>query len=88
MRRSGRFRRDQPVLQTLVIAFPVIVLREGDERAAEVPLAEDHQPVQALLFDRSDEPLRGAFASKLPCGLQNCTVRTAIRNSKNEYGAG
>jgi hypothetical protein len=55
VRRSGRFRRDQPVLQTLVIAFPVIVLREGDERAAEVRLAEDHQPGQAFFLDRSDE---------------------------------
>jgi hypothetical protein len=62
VRRSGRCRRDQPVLQTLVIAFRVRVLSEGHERAAEVRLAEDHEAVQAFLLDRSDEPFRMGIA--------------------------
>jgi hypothetical protein len=52
----GRFRHDQPVLQALMVPFPVIVLSERHEPATEMRLAQDHQAVQTFFLDRSDEP--------------------------------
>jgi hypothetical protein len=40
----GAFWRDQPIVKTLVIPFPVVVFRECGERSAQVGFAEDDGP--------------------------------------------
>ncbi len=52
------FRRNQPIVKTLVIPFPVVVCRECGERLAQVGFAEDDVPIQTLLLDRPHEALR------------------------------
>jgi len=52
------FRRNQPIVKTLVIPLPVIMRRECGESSTQVGFAEDDDPIQALLLDRPDEALR------------------------------
>jgi hypothetical protein len=53
-----RWRRDdQSVVEGLMVALKVIVLDEFSDCAAQVPLAEQHELVQALALDRQHEPL-------------------------------
>ena len=48
----SRFRHDQPVLQALVVPFPMIVFGECHERATETRLAQDHEAIQAFFLSR------------------------------------
>jgi hypothetical protein len=52
------FWRNQPIVKTLVIPFPVIMRRECGEPSAQVGCSEDDDPVQALPFNRPHEALR------------------------------
>ena len=52
------FWRNQPIVKTLVIPFPVIMRRECGERSAQMGFAEDDDPIQALLLNRPHEALR------------------------------
>jgi hypothetical protein len=52
------FRRNQPIVKTLVISFPMVMRREGRERSTQVGFPEDDDPIQALLLDRPHEALR------------------------------
>ena len=51
-------RRNQPIVQALVIPFLVIVRHERGERPAQVGFAEDDDLIQAFLFNGPDESLR------------------------------
>jgi hypothetical protein len=50
--------RNQPIVKTLVIPFPVVMRRECGERSAQMGFAEDDDPIQALLLNRPHEALR------------------------------
>jgi hypothetical protein len=39
------FRRNQPIVKTLVIPFPVVVRHERSERPAQVGFTEDDDPI-------------------------------------------
>ena len=52
------FWRNQPIVKTLVIPFPVVVRHERSERPAQVGFTEDDDPIQTFLLDRPDESLR------------------------------
>jgi hypothetical protein len=69
------FWRNQPILKTLMIPFPVIMRRECGERSAQAGFAEDDDPVQALLFNRPHEALRNALQLGACNGV--CPMRTA-----------
>ena len=58
VRWSERFRRNQPIVESLVIPFAVVVSHELTERPAQVGLAEEHEAVQAFFLNRSDEAFR------------------------------
>ena len=57
-RRCEAFWRNQPIVKTLVIPFPVVMRRECGERSAQVGFAEDDDPIQALVLNRPHEALR------------------------------
>ena len=57
-RGERRWRRDQCVRESLMIPFTMIVLDELRDGPSEVAFAERNHPVEALLFDGSDEALR------------------------------
>jgi hypothetical protein len=68
------FRRNEPIVNPLVIPFLVVVGQELCERPAQVGFAEDDDPIQAFLLDRPDESLRvriavGRFAPQ--CARRN-----------------
>jgi hypothetical protein len=65
-RADCRRTRDQRILQPLMIPLSVVVLDELAYRAIEVALTDRNHPVEALFFDRSDEPLRVGIV--LCCG--------------------
>jgi hypothetical protein len=48
---------DQPIAQPLVVPLQVVVGRVLRDRQPQVPFADRHDPGQALLLDRPDEPL-------------------------------
>jgi hypothetical protein len=50
----------------LVIPFAMIVGQVLGHAAAQVALAEWDQPIQALMLDRPDEPLRMRVAVRRP----------------------
>ena len=56
------FWRNQPIVKTLVIPFPVVMRRECGERSAQVGFAEDDDPIQTLLLNRPHEALRMRIA--------------------------
>jgi hypothetical protein len=58
----GRLAVDELVVQSLMIAFAVVMLDELVHRLAEMTLAQRYHPIQALLLDRSHEPLRVCVA--------------------------
>jgi hypothetical protein len=49
---------DQPILESLVIPLALVVIDEFLECPSKVALAERRQSIEALVFDRSDEPFR------------------------------
>jgi hypothetical protein len=49
--------RDQPIIETLVIPFAMVVLDVLCQRAPEVPLPERNQSVEAVFLDRPHEAL-------------------------------
>jgi hypothetical protein len=51
------FWRNQPIVKTLVIPFPVVMRRECGERSAQVGFAEDDDPIQTLVLNRPNEAL-------------------------------
>lgn len=53
-----RDRRDQPIVQPLVIAFEVVVLDELRDREAKVALTEGNELAQALGLDREYKAFR------------------------------
>jgi hypothetical protein len=80
-RRCEAFWRNQPIVKTLVIPFPVVVRRECGERSAQVGFAEDDDPIQALLLDRPHEALayalqlgawNGVWTIRMPASAKVC----------------
>ena len=67
----------RPVVQALVISLPVVVLREGRQRAAEMGLPKEHATIQTFLFDGSDESFR-----------VRVTVRRAVRRLDHAHPGG
>jgi hypothetical protein len=51
-------RRDQPIVETLVVALAVVVLDELRDREAKVALTEGNELAQALGLDREHEAFR------------------------------
>ena len=51
-----------PIVQALVIPFPVIVRHERGERPAQVGFAQDDDLIQAFLFNGPDESFRVGVA--------------------------
>ncbi len=49
---------DQPIAQTMMGPLAVVVLHVLRDRSPQMPLAEDHQAIQALGLDREHESLR------------------------------
>ena len=58
VRWSERLRRNQPIVESLVIPVAVVVSHELAERPAQVGLAEEHEAVQTFFLNRSDEVFR------------------------------
>jgi hypothetical protein len=54
---SRRFGCNEPVLDALVIPLAVVVGPELGQRPSQAGLTDEHQAVQAFLFDRAHEPL-------------------------------
>ena len=48
--------RDQPIAESLVIPFAVVMLDEFRHGSPEMLLADRNQPIEAFFFDRSHEP--------------------------------
>jgi len=76
--------RNQPIVKTLVIPFPVGMRRECGERSAQVGVAEDDDPIHALLLDRPNEALRirtfiDAKDAPAPRPSMPCPIRIDIR---------
>jgi hypothetical protein len=57
-RRLGRSRRDQLIVQALMVALMMIVLDEFVDSSPERPFTDENHPVQTGFLDRPDEPLR------------------------------
>jgi hypothetical protein len=68
---AGRRSRNQLVVETLVIPFAMVVRDELRDRAPEVTLPERNHPVEAFLFDRSDESLSVRIRVRSALGRQN-----------------
>jgi len=71
---SETLRRNEPIVNTLVIPFPVVVCHERGERPAQVGFPEDDDPIQAFLLDQPDESLR-VRASRLQLDDKQRVVR-------------
>jgi hypothetical protein len=54
----GRLAVDDLVVQSLMIAFAVLMLDELVHRCPEMPFPPRNHPIQTLLLNRSYEPLR------------------------------
>jgi len=59
---SETFRGNEPIVNTLVIPFPMVVGYERCERSAQVGFPKDDDPIQAFLLDRPDKSLRVRIA--------------------------
>ena len=57
-RRGEAFRRNQAIVDALVIPFLMVVIDERRERSTQVRFSQDDDPIQAFLFDRPDETFR------------------------------
>ena len=55
--RDRRRARDEAIVESLVIPFPVIVLDEFVQRVTEVSLPQRNHPVETFFFDRPDKAL-------------------------------
>jgi hypothetical protein len=64
-----RCRRDQLVVQALMVSFCVIVVREILNGGTQVFLAEDHHPIQTFGFYREDK----SFCKGIQVGITNST---------------
>ena len=87
-RRSRR--RDQPVVEALVVALEMVVLDELGDRESKVAFAERDQLAQALRLDGQDEALRERVEFGLCAGsLRHSTpaVPTSARNSRVNSGS-
>ena len=49
---------NEAIVETLVIAFAVIVADKLGYRASEVLRSDRNHPIETFFFDRSDEPFR------------------------------
>ena len=89
--RVGRGRpRDQPIVESLVIPFEMIVRDKLDDRASEVLLPQRNHAIQAFLLDRPHESLgvRIRVGGRAPVsGPRGCRHRqTAVApHGSNSY---
>ena len=68
---AGWRSRNQLVVETLVIPFAMVVRDKFRDRAPEMTLPHRNHPVEAFLFDRSDEPLRVRIRVRSACWRQD-----------------
>jgi hypothetical protein len=68
---AGRRSRNQLIIETLVIPFAMVVRDKFRDRAPETTLFNRNHPVEAFLFDRSDEPLRIRIRVRSALGRQD-----------------
>jgi hypothetical protein len=46
---------DEPILESLMIPFAMVVINKFSESPSEMALTEGHHPIEALVFDRPHE---------------------------------
>ncbi len=59
---------DQPVVETLVISFQMVMSDVSANGRAKMILSERNDPVETLVFYRTNKPLRVRVQIRTPCG--------------------
>jgi hypothetical protein len=67
---SRRALLDEPILESLMIPFAMVVINKFFQSSPEMALTEGHHPIEALVFDRPHEPFSVGVRIGRPKGRQ------------------